>query len=570
VKRSTVRELRAREAEERADLRRAEAERLIATHLYARRGSVARGFRRKLVKRPRGLHHTLSARHPVTRRRLLYTAALALLDLLEDDAGPPAHDSGARRVFGKTQAWYARVLGFSQKRGKNGEVYGARHVRTCLTQLAALGFIRKGGRAWFEGRPGVPRDKHKRLVLWLQPWDDTLIARLADALALPNSSSVNPEIPSEIPSSDNDFDRISGSGCFTSPYLLDRSVSGGLGSLRGKEEGASRRSFDGEASSPSTPPVDNPPPAIASATENTEGPSAPANEGEGASAGPAVGAAFDASAAAELLGVGALRVFRGAPLAVVVQHIARTHQRPVDACDGREVGQTPPAAPIAAPEGSGAVLAPLPSVAPRPHPIPCVCATCQEWGRAMFAAPARPQPPRSVSPAWVGRVPAPLVPRVSSVRAADGDSMQLPGSPGHPPACRCVLCFDAKSRELAAVDDRRGAASRWRLLEIDPDDNDRTSVDGGGAAHVAALGLIRPTATASLQDAVARRVSWQRRPDDLDYPLCAVVDGERWRLRFNGPGSPSTTPVARWRPLSLVVDGRDLGTVESWPATWSR
>jgi hypothetical protein len=99
------------------------------------------------------------------------------------------------------------------------------------------------------------------------------------------------------------------------------------------------------------------------------------------------------------------------------------------------------------------------------------------------------------------------------------------------------------------------------LLDLDHDEP---------APRGLALGLIRPSATVSLDEALSRRVVWQRRFNDVDYPLVAIVDGERWRLRFDGPGSPSSTPFQRWRPLSLVVDGRELGTVESWPPTWSR
>jgi hypothetical protein len=540
-----VRELRAREAEEQGDYRRAEIERLIATHLHARGPLVARGYRRRFSKRPRGLHHALSARHPITRRRLLYVAALALLELLEDDAGPPAKDTGARRVFGKTQAWYAKVLGYSQKRGRNGEVHGARHIRTCLTQLAALGFIRKGGRAWFEAPPGVPRDAHKRLVVWLQPWDDTLIARLADALGVEISSSAN----AEIPSSANDADRIPGSGCFTPTPSDQTIVGGGEGSVRGEEEGASRRLLDGGVLPPSTPAVDNQPATPATPTENTEGPSAPANEGERASAMPTVAAPLDASAATELLGVGVLRVFRGPPLAAVVKHLASTHQRPVDAWDGR-AATVQPSLKNAAPMASQ-----RPAFGGRPHPAPCGCDSCQAWARAVIAAP--PALPPSVSPAWTGRMATPLLERFPSGSGDHADTMQLPSAPGHHSACRCVSCFESKSEALAVVDERRRGGSRWPLLELELDESP-------------VLGLFRPTAMATLEEALGRRVVWQRRHDDPDYPLCAVVDGERWRLRFNGPGTPATTPIARWRPMVLVVDGRELGLVEHWPGCWSR
>lgn len=157
----------------------ARAQQLLAGLYLDRRSRVARGYTLAHHKLPRGLHHALSARDPATRRRMLHPLALVLLSVLEEEAETcSAASSGARRVFGKSQGYYASRLGLSMRRGRNGEANGARYIRTLLRELANVGLVKKGGRCWFDG-PG----RYPRLVLWLQPWEQSLPARFADALA---------------------------------------------------------------------------------------------------------------------------------------------------------------------------------------------------------------------------------------------------------------------------------------------------------------------------------------------------------------------------------------------------
>ncbi len=342
----------AQDHEERAEEKRAEAEQLLAAHYHRRRGTVARGYVVSNRKTPRGLHHALSARHPETRRKLLYPAALVLLDVLHEDAGPPADSSGARRVFGKTQGYYAKRLGLSMQRGKNGEVNGARFIRTLLAQLVGLGLIKKGGRCYFEKRD----ERYPRLVVWLQPWNDSLATRYADALGTLAPTESN-EQPAPLPSESL---RIPGSGCI-SP-LLDQSSVDGLGGVGGKEEkdAPSARSF-----------------------EIPERPSAAAfQEGEGIRTARAELAPL---VAVETLGSAALRVLRGSALALVIQHIAKTRPSPISTEEGRGGDQ------YTRPISKRAQARRLP---PRPHSVQeCPggaggCVRCHEWAAAVVAAPS--------------------------------------------------------------------------------------------------------------------------------------------------------------------------------------
>jgi hypothetical protein len=553
MQRSTLapnwREAALREHEERQDEQRAEAERLIATHMHARRGTVARGYVTEHRQVPRGLHHALSARHPTTRRKLLYDGALELWRMLHEFAEPPCKSTGARRVFGPTQAYWCKRLGLSMKRGKPGkngrqrEPNGARHVRTFLTQLEHLGIIRKGGRSFFEGRPG----EQPRLVIWLQPWDDTLIARIADALAVapPSENGAAPPTVSA-PSV-----RIPGSGCFSDLSTPSPDGGGERGTGR-EEEGPSAPSISCVAPSPSTTPVDNPPSLALSPSENKERPSAAAsdrpsagaNEGDRASSGPADVAEFNAARAVEVLGSGSLRVFSGAVLALVVQYLARTHRKPVDAAEGRSPRSLP--SPGSAPRQA--------RLGARPHPSPCMCGECQAWAAELVRGPAvaladprRLSPPRSSTIRRPAKLDATPPPR-GSVSPSPASSSPDEWADLAPAEIRAAILA-----ELA----HRGPTASYESL---------------------AAGVMSRRPLRTFEEATTTRVSWERGPDPADYPYSAEVDGERWKLRFNGPGlamrrgDRKATPFERWRPLTLVVDGRELGElpVSAWPVRWAR
>lgn len=319
-----------KELQQEDDQRRAETERLLAGHFHRRTKRIARGFSLTHRKLPRGLHHALSARHPVTRRKLLQPMALVLYDCLLESAQLPADSSGARRVFGRTQAFYARRLGLSMRRGRNGEVHGARRIRTLLTQLVHVGLVRKGGRAWFD----ETLDKHPRLVLWLLPWESSVVARYADALA-------------------SDGERIPGSGSFTDHTEINSEVCDHLGGLGGSPEEKER-----------------PPAAV-----DAQPPSAAGNDEEIASGTPAVVA---------VLGPAALRVFRGAELAAIIRHVATLEPQAHDTAEGRLRRVPSPARCAAAknPEPSSRLV-------DRPHREPCDCSACRAWARQVVAAPGQ-------------------------------------------------------------------------------------------------------------------------------------------------------------------------------------
>jgi len=128
--------------------------------------------------------------------------------------------------------------------------------------------------------------------------------------------------------------------------------------------------------------------------------------------------------------------------------------------------------------------------------------------------------------------------------------------------------------ELARGDNAGRVDSRWAPLELD---DDRPAAPAPTRSALDGLGLFRSSTTTTLEEATFIRVSWRRTNTDADYPLFAVVNGERWRLRFNGPGScvsgrsdRDTTPFHKWSPLTLIVDGREIGElpVDRWPPRW--
>jgi hypothetical protein len=506
-------------AEEYEDQKKAETEKLLAAHYYRRRKSVARGFVVEHRKMPRGWHHALAARHPVTRRSFLPARAIILLNALYNEAEKVLASTGALRVFGKTQGFYAKLLGLSMRRGRNGEANGARRVREYLRQLAQLNIIAKGGRCWFDG-PG----KHPRLVLWIRPFEEWTLARFAEAVnELPPSE--NDAAPAPV---SEESDRISRSGCFTDHIEINSEVCGGMGGTGGKEA----PSAPSIITSPSLPPVDNAHSTASSpsvskerpSAATQEPPSAAANEGGRANSGPTAGAKLDAAKAVMLLGASALRIFRGPELAELIQHVARTHPRPVDAADGRPPRLPSPAAahaPGAAPARPGA----------RPHPSPCGCGACQAWARAIVAAPA-PESPEAL--------PTIRPPAVRVQRSPWAESPR----PAAPEQLGDLLAGIAhrEQRDGEALDDD---AQREQLL----------------------------------QQALARSIRWERtrcyakegkrcKPGDrqpcqkcvdVDFPFRAVVDGRPWKLRYDG----------RHSPFTLTIDGRELGPVAlSWPITW--
>lgn len=56
-------------------------------------------------------------------------------------------------------------------------------------------------------------------------------------------------------------------------------------------------------------------------------------------------------------------------------------------------------------------------------------------------------------------------------------------------------------------------------------------------------------------------VTWTNTPD-VHHPLSAVVDGQAWVLRLGDfPAEPLYT---------LVVDGDEIGSFDTWPASWTR
>jgi hypothetical protein len=57
------------------------------------------------------------------------------------------------------------------------------------------------------------------------------------------------------------------------------------------------------------------------------------------------------------------------------------------------------------------------------------------------------------------------------------------------------------------------------------------------------------------------RVVWSRTAD-VDHPLCALVNSERWTLRLGDfPAEPLYT---------LVVNGEEIGSFDTWPVDWVR
>jgi hypothetical protein len=489
----------AAEAELYEDQQKAETEKLLAAHYYARRKRVARGYTVEHRKMPRGWHHALAARDPVTRRSYLPGRAVLLLNALYNDAELVPASTGARRVFGKTQAFYAMLLGLSMRRSRNGEPHGARRIREYLRLLSNLNIIQKGGRCWFDG-PG----KHPRLVLWLRPFEQWTLTRFAEAVtALPSENGVALALAVD------ENDRISRSGCFTDQIEINSEVCGGMGGTGGKE-------------APSAPSIASLPeetikerPSAASSV--TDRPTAGAGEGNRANSTPLADDKLDAAVAARVLGATALRVFRGVELGELIQHIAKTHPRPVDAADGRLRGLPSPRASRAANSTPG----------PRPHAAPCGCTDCVAWARALVAGP-------------------PLQAAAQQLRSSGRPAQRSPWAE----AARSTLAPD----QLAEL--------------VEPAPLESLMAGAAGRAPL-------PT----LQEALGRRVQWQRTrcyaregycctPGarlpcqhcvDVDFPFRAVVDGNTWKLHYQG----------KHAPFRLIVDGRELGTVpQSWPPSW--
>jgi hypothetical protein len=456
---------RTKHDEQHEDEKKAETERLLAAHYLRRRKSVARGFTVEHRKMPRGLNHALAARHPVTGKGLLSPRALLLYNALFLDADKVPAQSGARRVFGKTQAYYAKLCGLSMRRGKNGEVHGARWIRELLEQLRRLNMIAKGGRCWFEGG-----GKHPRLVLWILPWEQSTLARFAEAV-----NALADENPVGNASADPKEDRIQSSGCITDRVEDNSGVCGGMGGAGGKEAPPAPSVIP----SPSLPPVDNAdgrgsPPSVSkvrpSAAVDANRPSAGAGDGGRASSAPGDDAGVDATDVVRVLGARALRIFRGADLAAIMQHVARTSPAPLDTADGRRKAPPPPSAAngaTAPPVASGAPPAPA-AAAKRPHgerECPggaaghgcalCIawasaaakrphgqhecpggaagqrCALCTAWGAALFPrrdapASARASPPPDPPPR-LGRDENERLRQLSKLRAdAEADGLEFP------------------------------------------------------------------------------------------------------------------------------------------------
>lgn len=513
--RHVEREAALKAAEEYDSQQKAETERLLAAHYHRRRNGVASGFVVEHRKMPRGWHHALAARHPVTRRSFLPPRAIVLLNALYEEAEKIPASTGARRVFGKSQGFYAKKLGLSMRRNRNGEANGARRVREYLKMLSQLNIIKKGGRCWFDG-PG----KHPRLVLWIQPFEEWTLTRFAEAVnTLPPSENAATPAPVR-----DETDRISGSGCFTDPLLLDPEVCEGMGGTGGKEA-PTAPSF---IHMPSTTPVDNSSLTVLSPTQNKERPpaasqdrpSAGANEGDRASPAPTAGAKLDAAKVVMLLGAAALRTFRGPELAELIQHVARTSPRPVDAADGRAVKLPSPSDPGA----SDATPAPPSTVVgPRPHrSIDCPggaegCPACREWLAAVLAAPkpmsSEPRPPAPAQRSPVAQPPAPLPPEHASPANLGG-----------------ILAGIAAGASLPSVAHALSRSVRWVRTRCYAPEGRRCRP-----------GTRQPCG----------------RCLDIDFPFRTSVDGFPWKLRYNGPHAPFT----------LIVDGRELGPVD-WPATW--
>lgn len=402
----------ARSSDDDDDATKAESAELMAVHYLRRRKSVARGFTVEHRKTPRGWHHALAARHPVTRKGLLHPRAITLYHALLQQADPVPAANGARRVFGKTQAFYAQLCGLSMRRDNKGEVHGARRIREYLKQLTHANMIRKGGRCWFEGG-----GKHPRLVLWIQPWEEWTLTRFVEAVtesspAVITENHVGDSAEQEIRL------RISRSGCFTEEIKINSGVCGGMGGVGGKEAPAAPSTFP----APSLPPVDNAdgdvtPPSGAkvrpAAAVDANRPSAGAGDGGRASAAPAGAAGVDVEAVLRVLGGAALRIFRGAELRAIIEHVAKARPGPLDACDGRAA---PPQRPL--PLEASRSARGRPDAAPadgaraaRPHaqfscpggPLGVGCEPCTSWAAAMRAAPAIPRgsppaPARALSP----------------------------------------------------------------------------------------------------------------------------------------------------------------------------
>jgi hypothetical protein len=65
----------------------------------------------------------------------------------------------------------------------------------------------------------------------------------------------------------------------------------------------------------------------------------------------------------------------------------------------------------------------------------------------------------------------------------------------------------------------------------------------------------------TLAHCLSRSASW-RRTGTAEFPYTALVAGQTWLVRLNDfPVDPM---------YSLLIDGREVGDFDDWPACWSR
>jgi hypothetical protein len=182
-----------------------------------------------------------------------------------------------------------------------------------------------------------------------------------------------------------------------------------------------------------------------------------------------------------------------------------------------------------------------------------MCGECQAWAAELVRGPAAAPPPRRLSP-----------PRSSTIRRpAKLDAAPPPRGSVWPPAP--AGSSTAEWADLVPAEIRAAI-----MAELVPTPS--------ASYESLAAGVLSRRPPRTFEEAITTRVSWSRGSDPADYPYSADVDGERWRLRFNGPGSAvprsgrKPVPFEAWRPLTLVIDGRELGEVpvHTWPGRWAR
>lgn len=65
----------------------------------------------------------------------------------------------------------------------------------------------------------------------------------------------------------------------------------------------------------------------------------------------------------------------------------------------------------------------------------------------------------------------------------------------------------------------------------------------------------------TLTECLSRSVSW-RRTGGGEFPYKAVVFGREWLIRIND--------FPAFAMYTLMVDGREVGDFDDWPAGWQR